>query len=207
MAKPPPLPGFVATLSMIGVLGLMMSLGPQTQLMLALDPKAPSHWWFTLLTWGLVHGSMLHFFVNIAYIVQVGPFSWAAGGGGWRNVASLWGVFALGTLVGGLAFLGSDAQGLVLVGASGGASAMAGFYVIYGTVISPDDRRYRLFGRAMVEFLLGAILLPILIAAFFDIRISWEAHAAGFASGLLVASWVVRKRNASTEAAVARLLV
>lgn len=159
---------------------------------------------WTLLTYGLLHGSWLHLISNVIWLAAFGsPVARRLGSGRFLNL------MALSTIGGALLHWWSrDLDVLPLVGASAavsGATAAAIRFVFapglrFGTLSDdavvqaiPAERFGQLWRnpRALIflviwfatNFLFGAGLVPLFGE---DTSIAWEAHIGGFMVGLLL---------------------
>lgn len=177
--------------------------GQRLQLVRLLLADGGAHLW-TLLSYGLLHGSWLHLVSNVVWLAAFGsPVARRLGTGRFLNL------MALSTIAGALLHWWSrELDVLPLVGVSAGVSGATAAAIRF--VFSPgvrfgglgDDAAVRAipaepFGslwrnsRALLfiviwfvtNILFGAGLVPILGE---EASIAWEAHIGGFAAGLLL---------------------
>lgn len=178
-------------------------LADQLQLVgLLLADGGPRLW--TLLTYGLLHGSWLHLISNVVWFAAFGsPVARRLGSGRFLNL------MALSTIAGALLHWWSrELDVLPLVGASAAVSGAMAAAIRF--VFSPGLRFGELADDAVVRaipaerfgqiwrnprallfiliwfvtnFIFGAGLVPILGE---DTSIAWEAHIGGFVVGLLL---------------------
>lgn len=148
----------------------------------------PEPW--TWITYAFVHGSTGHLFLNVLAIVFISPvFEGRVGTARWAPL--FFGGVVFGALV--FRFLHPDVRTL-LVGASGGISAVFG---AYGRLYPRD--RVRLFlplpgmpGIPVIYVVIGFLLIETFLTFAGPPGIAWAAHVAAMALGFAVAPAVTR---------------
>jgi membrane associated rhomboid family serine protease len=141
------------------------------------------HQWWRLLSASVIHGSWLHFLLNMSALWVLGV--WTEVALGWRRMLS---VFVLTSTIGCLASL-SLAEAPIVVGASAGIFGLGGALVVarrFGTFevqkrIAPV--RHRRLAIGLVGWILVGFALPL-----FDglPLIAQAGHIGGFVSGLVM---------------------
>ena len=179
-------------LVLAGIHALVLVFGDPDRVFLRLGLSrgglATGDYW-QLLTYGLLHGNLIHLFVNLAGLLIIGSRVERICG-----AAALAKIFWVGIVFGGLAqcFLAPAAQrGAPLVGASGGLAAL----VLWLTAMAPDARVWPLkisgrnLGRGILlaegGFLIGGWLFP-------DMAPVFVAHACHLGGG--IAGWWMAHR-------------
>ncbi len=142
--------------------------------------RVPFQFWTSFVTHSLLHGGLLHLFMNMAIFLSLGSI--LARGLGTNRFLALFIVSAVG---GALLFaLITDAHG-PLVGASG---ALFGFI---GALKRWEWRWLAATGASPKRFwgtILGLAAINLLLALMFQgVSIAWEAHLGGFIAGWLIA--------------------
>ena len=153
--------------------------------------------WWSFVSYAFLHGDWLHLGVNAVWLLAMGtPVARRFGVG--RFIA----FFAAGSVAGALAQYSADTGSLVpMVGASGGVSALFGGavrFALAGGLRGPavhlrprlslaaafTDRTVLSFIViwSVLNFAFGSGIIPIPGA---EGEIAWQAHAGGFAFGLL----------------------
>ncbi|MEM7270689.1 MAG: rhomboid family intramembrane serine protease, partial [Pseudomonadota bacterium] len=140
----------------------------------------PSLFWATFVSHAVLHGGMLHLFMNTAIFLSIGSI--LARGLGPQRFLALYAVSAIG---GALLFaLISDTNG-PLVGASG---ALFGFF---GALKRWEWKWMAITGRRSQRFwgtIIGLAVINVVLALSFQgAEIAWEAHLGGFIAGWLIA--------------------
>jgi len=142
--------------------------------------SVPFQFWTSFVTHSLLHGGLLHLFMNMAIFLSLGSIL-ARGLGTYRFLA----LFVVSAIGGALLFaLITDAHG-PLVGASG---ALFGFI---GALKRWEWRWLAATGASPRRFwgtILGLAAINLLLALMFQgVSIAWEAHLGGFIAGWLIA--------------------
>lgn len=165
--------------------------------------------WWQLLSYGFVHGGWVHLGMNLLLWGLMAPgLEWM---GGWRLLAATW---FFGTLGGGLCHLAlvpGEAEAYLLVGASGGVTAV----LLWLTGVAPEAKvpmlpvRGRSLGRGLILASgLLAVLHPNLgvpglsalgrelerLAGPALFNVSHACHFGGAVAGWLVGKWTLRPR-------------
>ena len=140
----------------------------------------PLYFWATFASHSILHGGLLHLFMNTAIFLSIGSI--LAKGLGTKRFLILFLVSAIG---GALLFaLITDTQG-PLVGASG---ALFGFF---GALKRWEWKWMSMTGQWSQRFwgtIIGLAVINLLLALSFQgAEIAWEAHLGGFIAGWLVA--------------------
>jgi len=143
--------------------------------------------WYAMVISMFLHGSVGHVLFNMWFL-------WIFG----NNVEEAFGMLAYLTmyLVGGVAatlvfVFANPSSTIPLVGASGAIAAVLGVYA----VLFPGHRIISLVGWFLVP-LPAALFLGIWFIAQFGLggtNVAWEAHAGGFAFGLIAAMFLRRR--------------
>lgn len=181
--------------SAVGVGSLTSTLSPSPFSLLLFGgsgaiPFFEMHRWWTLLSAGVLHGSVLHILFNMLYLHQIGP-----------QVSELYGasrgflVFTLSSVTG---FLLSSAVGEfapflprflagapLTVGASAGIFGLLGALVYYGRRSGSRAVSQQAWGWAVAVFVLG-LVSGIGRSSGTD---NW-AHLGGYLGGWLTARWL-----------------
>jgi rhomboid protease GluP len=161
--------------------GIMMLLGAS-----GAEPVFYSGRWWTVLSAGWLHGSVLHILFNVLWIRQLGPATADIYGGGRMII-----IYTVATVVG---FLLSSLAGLWLgwmpiwflrgafltLGASAPIFGLLGALVYYGRRGGSSMIRTEAMGYAVTMFVFGLIMPGI----------DNYAHAGGFAGGYLAGMWL-----------------
>lgn len=137
------------------------------------DAVAAGEWW-RLLTAPMLHGNILHFWMNYAALESLGRTTETRGVGAWVPI-----VFVLSALAGGLASLALPPD-VASVGASGGLLGMFGFLAVMAY------RRKRHLPPGFLRALLINIALIGVVGAVAYRFIDNAAHAGGLAAGVLM---------------------
>jgi rhomboid protease GluP len=140
--------------------------------------------WWTVLSAGWLHGSLLHIVFNMLWVRQLGPATAEVFGAG-RMVI-------IYTIAGVTGFLMSSTAGMFLpdvpllggagmtVGASASVFGLLGALVAYGKLRGSSAETSQALGYAIALFLFGLVMSGV------D---NW-AHAGGFVGGYLAARWL-----------------
>jgi rhomboid protease GluP len=140
--------------------------------------------WWTILSAGWLHGSLLHIVFNMLWVRQLGPATAEVFGAG-RMVT-------IYTIAGACGFLLSSLAGAYMpdvpllrgggmtVGASASVFGLLGALVAYGKLRGSSAETSQAMGYAIALFLFGLVMSGV------D---NW-AHAGGFAGGYLAAKWL-----------------
>jgi rhomboid protease GluP len=140
--------------------------------------------WWTILSAGWLHGSLLHIVFNMLWVRQLGPTTADVFGAG-RMVI-------IYTIAGACGFLLSSVAGAYMpdvpllrgggmtVGASASVFGLLGALVAYGKLRGSSAETSQAMGYAIALFLFGLVMSGV------D---NW-AHAGGFAGGYLAAKWL-----------------
>ena len=152
-------------------------------------PGSPTPYALTLLTSSFLHGNLGHLAVNLAFIALLGTLVERAIGS-WRFVV----VWTVAVAVGGIfhALLNS-ASIIPTVGASAGVAGLIGVVTVggWGGLLAG--------GLWLSVQLVGALTQP---QAFLDPDVAWQAHLAGFATGImsgLLVRWELRRRRRRSQ--------
>lgn len=136
------------------------------------DAVEAGEWW-RLLTAPMLHGHLLHFWMNYAALESLGRTTETRGVGAWVPI-----VFVLSALAGGLASLALPPD-VASVGASGGLMGMFGFLAVMAY------RRKRHLPQGFLRALLMNIAFIGVMGAVAYRFIDNAAHAGGLAAGVL----------------------
>jgi membrane associated rhomboid family serine protease len=140
-----------------------------------------------------MHGSFAHLAGNLVFFLAL-AFHAEQALGKWRFATAFLLGGALSNLVTALLFSGND---VLMVGASGAVSAIAGIYFVLfpfrklGLIVPLG--LYVQFVRLPVLAVLGVWYLLQLVYTFFGPTlggVAWASHAAGFSLGALFAWWI-----------------
>lgn len=141
--------------------------------------------WWTLLSAGWLHGSLLHILFNMMWVRQLGPATADVFGAGRMviiyTLASVSGFLVssvMGYFVPGVPLLGGGAG--ISLGASASIFGLLGALVAYGKLRGSSAETSQALGYAAALFLFGLIMSGV------D---NW-AHLGGFGGGYLVARWL-----------------
>jgi rhomboid protease GluP len=145
--------------------------------------------WWTVLSAGWLHGSLIHIFFNMLWVRQLGPEMAELYGAGRTviiyTVASVVGFTlssVMGLLLGGVPLIGGSD---LTVGASAPIFGMLGGLVYYGRRMGSSHISATAWQYAVIMFIFG----------FFWPRIDNWAHAGGYAGGYLAAMWLDPSRR------------
>ena len=140
--------------------------------------------WWTVLSAGWLHGSLLHILFNMLWVRQLGPATAEVFGAGRMviiyTVSGVTGFLAssiMGYLLPGVPLLGG--AGLTL-GASASVFGLLGSLVAYGKLRGSSAEASQAMGYAIALFVFGVVMAGV------D---NW-AHLGGFGGGYLVARWL-----------------
>lgn len=153
-------------------------------------PGAPTPYALTLLTSSFLHGNLSHLAVNLAFIAVLGSMVERALGA--RRFVAVWtAAVALGGMFHALVNSGSI---IPTIGASAGVAGLIGVVTVGG------------WGGLLV----GGLWLSVQIVGaaaprpdFLDPDIAWQAHLAGFVTGVmggLLVRWEIRRRRGTAPA-------
>ncbi len=174
----------------IGMQGLFNLLSPSDRAMFQFGasggvPMFLANRWWTVLSAGWLHGSLLHILFNMMWVRQLGPATAEVFGAGRMIIIyTLAGVagFLLSSFMGyyvpGVPLLGGGA-GMTL-GASASVFGLLGALVAYGRLRGSSAETSQALMYAVVLFVFGLIMSGV------D---NW-AHLGGFAGGYLAARWL-----------------
>jgi rhomboid protease GluP len=171
--------------------GLFRLLSPHSEIWRAFGaagagPVFEDHHWWTVLSAGWLHGSILHIFFNMMWVRQLGPPTADIYGAG-RMVI----IYTLSSVIG---FLASSTAGWLLwwmpisflrgasltLGASAPIFGLLGALVYYGRRGGSSMVHREAMGYATTMFVIGLILPGI----------DNYAHAGGFVGGYLAGMWL-----------------
>ena len=140
--------------------------------------------WWTLLSAGWLHGSLLHILFNMLWVRQLGPATAEVFGAGRMviiyTIAGVVGFFmssTMGYLLPGVPLLGGADFTL---GASASVFGLLGALVAYGKLRGGSAETSQALGYAIALFLFGLVMSGV------D---NW-AHLGGFAGGYVAARWL-----------------
>lgn len=152
-------------------------------------PGSPTPYALTLLTSSFLHGNLGHLAVNLAFIALLGTLVERAIGS-WRFVV----VWTVAVAVGGIfhALLNS-ASIIPTIGASAGVAGVIGVVTVggWGGLLAG--------GLWLAVQLVGALTQA---QAFLDPDVAWQAHLAGFATGImsgLLVRWELRRQRRRSQ--------
>ena len=148
-------------------------------------PGAPAPYALTLLTSSFLHGNLGHLAVNLAFIAVLGSMVERALGA-WR-FAVLW---TAAVVVGGVGHALLNSGSIIpTIGASAGVAGLIGVIAVGG----------------WIGLVVGGLWLSLQVVgaaahapAFLDPEVAWQAHVAGFATGVmggLLVRWEIRRRR------------
>jgi len=164
-----------------------LSEGSVSSLALSGAALAEGHWW-TLLTHVFLHGSLIHIFMNAGAALAFGPAVARHFGPGPRAAGAFLLYFMVCGVGGGLGYLATTADpSIQVIGASGAVSGL------WGGAARLLGRWRGLWGvfdgpvRTQIAVVVVLNLLIALTGLFADgFNIAWQAHIAGFLTGLLL---------------------
>jgi len=150
------------------------------------EPVFAAHHWWTILSAGWLHGSILHILFNMMWVRQLGPATADIYGPGRMVIVY--------TVAGAVGFLVSSTAGELLgwmpiwflrgasltLGASASIFGLLGALVYYGRRGGSSMIHREAMGYAISMFVMGLILPGV----------DNYAHAGGFAGGYLAAKWL-----------------
>lgn len=146
-------------------------------------PGSPTPYVLTLLTSSFLHGNLSHLAVNMAFVAVLGSMVERAVGA-WRFAA----VWTAAVVAGGLfhAFWNSDSI-VPIIGASAGVAGLIGMVTVggWGGLLAG--------GIWLVAQVIGALAEA---PGVLDPDVAWQAHLAGFATGIvggLLVRWEIRR--------------
>jgi len=140
--------------------------------------------WWTVLSAGWLHGSLLHIVFNMMWIRQLGPAT-----GQLFGASRLVIIYTIGGAAG---FIASSVAGVILPGLPliGGASftvgASAAIFGLLGALVRYGHRT----GSSMVGRQAWSWALTLFVFGLFMRGVDNWAHAGGFAGGYLAAMWL-----------------
>ena len=165
--------------------------------------------WWQLLSYGFVHGGWIHLGMNLVLWGLMAPgLEWM---GGWRLLAATWFFGALGGGLFHLALVPGEADAYLLVGASGGVTAV----LLWLTGVAPEAKvpllpvRGRSLGRGVIlaSGLLAALHPSLGVPGLSTVgreierlagpaifNVSHACHFGGAVAGCLVGRWTLRPR-------------
>lgn len=140
--------------------------------------------WWTVLSAGWLHGSLLHIFFNMMWVRQLAPAVAELFGAGrtiliW-TAGSIFGFLASsasGVVFAGVPFLGNHG---ITIGASASVFALLGALLVYGRRTGQSAMRRQIWGWTLAGLLFGFVVPGI------D---NW-AHMGGLAAGAGLARWL-----------------
>ena len=140
--------------------------------------------WWTVLSAGWLHGSLLHILFNMMWVRQLGPATAEVFGAGRMviiyTIAGVTGFLlssVMGYLAPGVPLLGGA---LITLGASASVFGLLGALVAYGKLRGSSAETSQALGYAIALFLFGLVMSGV------D---NW-AHLGGFGGGYLAARWL-----------------
>ena len=140
--------------------------------------------WWTVLSAGWLHGSLLHIVFNMMWVRQLGPAT-----GQLFGASRLVIIYTIGGAAG---FIASSVAGVILPGLPliGGASftvgASAAIFGLLGALVRYGHRT----GSSMVGRQAWSWALTLFVFGLFMRGVDNWAHAGGFAGGYLAAMWL-----------------
>lgn len=144
---------------------------------------------YSILTYALLHGTLLHLLVNCAGLSQSAPWARLITGHGWPGRARFV------TLLIAVAVCAASTAGLLhdepapLIGASGVVSGMIGAAIPLVYLVAPRSHKLRHVLKIIVEFSAFGVILPIGLTLLGIAHVSWEAHFGGAITGLAISYW------------------
>ena len=145
--------------------------------------------WWRLVSYGSLHGNLLHVLFNMYALFQLGPI--IEGEIGRRRFLSLY-VLTLVAAGCATAFLRSEGGG-GSIGASGAVFGLVGFGVAYTRVMG--NLHYHQAFRSMA---LQSVIFGLYIQFFGGVGIDNLAHGGGFAAGLLL-GWAMGREKLAAD--------
>lgn len=140
------------------------------------------------LTYGFLHGGVVHLALNMVTLWSLGRIVIARAG-----VAGFLWIYVVSQVVGAAVFALLSRGGLPMVGASGALFGLAGAIGAWIWLSRPDTRASF---RATRRLLGGLVAINILMYIAFAGRLAWETHLGGFIAGWAVAVGLERRRAA-----------
>lgn len=140
------------------------------------------------LTYGFLHGGVVHLALNMVTLWSLGRIVIARAG----VVGFLW-IYVLSQVVGAAVFALLSRAGLPMVGASGALFGLAGAIGAWIWLSRPTTAASF---RATRRLLGGLVAINILMYIAFAGRLAWETHLGGFVAGWAVAVGLQRRSAA-----------
>jgi membrane associated rhomboid family serine protease len=140
------------------------------------QPHYASQPWLMFVTYGFLHGGLMHLVMNMTVFVSLAKALVEAMG----QVRFLL-LYTVSLLMGGLFFALLGAQDAPMVGASGAIFGLIGAY------LARDGLRRLRVGAALrpvVDSVIVLVLLNIALWWVLDGQLAWEAHLGGFVAGV-----------------------
>jgi len=200
---------YLATLaasgSEVGLGGPANLLAPSSQMLFLFGasgelPVFRANRWWTVLSAGWLHGSLLHIFFNMLWVRQLAP-----------ETASLYGAgrtVIIYTLAGATGFLASSVMGQLLPGIPllGGASLTVGASAPIFGLLGALVRYGRATGSSHVSGTAWQYAVILFVFGLFGMAVDNWAHAGGFAGGYLAATWLDANRPERVDHLVGALI-
>ncbi len=180
--------GFIALCVLIAAIDFLQPKDPATHLSaistwgILYGPWVRGGEWYRLLSHGVLHGGVIHLFMNMLALYFIGPMLEA-----WQGRGRLALIFAYSVLLGGILCLLIDPTTPSL-GASGGLFGLLGaigaILVRYGPGMAPDAR------KGMTTWLLRMLAINAFISMMPGI--AWMAHLGGLVGGFAL-TWLIAR--------------
>lgn len=130
--------------------------------------------WWRFLSYGFVHGNLIHIGFNVWVLLDIGRLYEARRG--WPNVIAS---FVAGTAMGGyITSIAQAGDSVVLVGASGGVLGVAG--ALLADVLRGPGKADRMMTRSLLQWMALIALLSVAVP-----NVSLWGHVGGVVGGLL----------------------
>jgi len=153
-------------------------------------PNYPIQPYLMFVTYGFLHGGIIHLLVNMMTLVSLGNII-VARVGAWRFAL----LYALALFGGGLGFYLLSVSFSPMVGASGALFGLAGAIAAW-EFIDRFTARIELWPVLRLVFIL--ILLNVVLWWAMNGRLAWQTHLGGFVAGWIFA-FVVNPRSRLTD--------
>ncbi|WP_298845175.1 rhomboid family intramembrane serine protease [uncultured Roseobacter sp.] len=146
------------------------------------EPNYPWQPWTMFVTYGFLHGGLVHMVVNMITLWSLGGAVTARVGG--RGFLAIY----LAALLGGAGFYGLLSSSLQpMVGASGALFGLAGGLLAWAYI----DRFSQRMGLWPVARMVGVLIaLNVVMWWALDGQLAWETHLGGFVAGWIMASLI-----------------